>query len=145
VSDATVPERVVAALRGVVDPCCRERGISVVDMGLIEQVEVDGDGHAEVTIVLTSGWCPFQVDLLAEIGEAVRGVPEVADAEVSITLETAWSRERLSPGAAAALRLLPEPHEVTDRDAFLATALPVAPPSMPAATSVATTTEGASR
>jgi metal-sulfur cluster biosynthetic enzyme len=143
VSDATVPETIVAALRGVIDPCCRERGISVVDMGLIDGVQVGEDGRAHVEIVLTSGWCPFQVDLLDEIGAAVRSVPEVRDAEVSITLDRAWSPARMDPAARASLRLLPDPSEVPDRDAFLATALPILPPPMPAAAHGAAGTNGA--
>jgi metal-sulfur cluster biosynthetic enzyme len=138
VSQATAPDAIVEALRGVIDPCCRERGISVVDMGLIEDVRVSSAGRAHVEIVLTSGWCPFQVDLLDEIGAAVRSVPDVDDAEVSITLDTAWSPTRMDPVARAALRLLPEPAEVADREAFLATALPVLPPPMPAAAGAAT-------
>jgi metal-sulfur cluster biosynthetic enzyme len=44
---------IVEALRSVHDPCCREMGISVVDMGLIESVEVDR-ADATVRLVLTS-------------------------------------------------------------------------------------------
>ena len=33
------PEWAVRALSGVYDPCCREKGISVVDMGLLRSVE----------------------------------------------------------------------------------------------------------
>lgn len=135
----SVPDAIVEALRGVIDPCCRERGISVVDMGLIDEVQVEDDGRARVEIVLTSGWCPFQVDLLDEIGAAVRSVPEVDDAEVAITLDTAWSPARMDPDARASLRLLPEPADVADRDAFLATALPVAPPPMSATPPTRTT------
>lgn len=124
---STLPETIVTALRGVIDPCCRERGISVVDMGLINDVQVNDEGRATVEIVLTSGWCPFQVDLLEQIGAAVHGVPDVADAEVSITLAETWSPERMAPDARASLRLLPDPAEVPDRDAFLASARPVPP------------------
>ena len=31
---------IIEALRDCYDPCCRDRGISVVDMGLIENVKV---------------------------------------------------------------------------------------------------------
>ena len=54
----TARERVLDALRDVYDPCCADRGISVVDMGLVEDVRVDGS-HVQVDIVLTTGWCPF--------------------------------------------------------------------------------------
>lgn len=110
-------DRIVAALREVHDPCCRERGISVVDMGLLEDVRLDA-GRARIEIVLTSGWCPFQLDLLREIEAAVRAVPGVEDAEVAITLDTAWSPQRLSDDARRELRFLPEPREVGDVAAY---------------------------
>ena len=30
------------ALAGIYDPCCREKGISVLDMGLVRSVHVEG-------------------------------------------------------------------------------------------------------
>ena len=36
------PDWAVRALSEVYDPCCREKGISVVDMGLLRSVEVSG-------------------------------------------------------------------------------------------------------
>lgn len=121
---------VVEALRAVIDPCCRERGISVVDMGLVHDVEVDADGQVHVEILLTSGWCPFQLDLVDEIERAVARVGDVTAAQVSITLEEAWSPARLSPSAAQRLRFLPEPSEVGDRDEYVTRrALPLAAPS----------------
>ncbi len=46
------------ALAGVYDPCCREKGISVLDMGLVRSVQVeDEDEVAMVELLLTSGWC----------------------------------------------------------------------------------------
>lgn len=116
----SLPEAIVESLRGVTDPCCRERGISVVDMGLVNDVQVDTVGRASVEIVLTSGWCPFQVDLLDEIAVAVRAVPGVDDADVAITLDEAWSTERLSDHARSKLRLLPDPVAVVDRAAYVA-------------------------
>jgi metal-sulfur cluster biosynthetic enzyme len=52
------PEWAIRALSEVFDPCCREKGISVVDMGLLRSIVVD-DRHARVELLLTSGWCPF--------------------------------------------------------------------------------------
>ena len=39
-SRSPAAERVLDALRDVYDPCCADRGISVVDMGLIESIEI---------------------------------------------------------------------------------------------------------
>ena len=47
-------EAVRDALRDVYDPCCADRGISIVDMGVVEDVRVAG-GHVEVDLVLTTG------------------------------------------------------------------------------------------
>lgn len=120
---------IVQALRAVADPCCRERGISVVDMGLLQDVALD-DGRAQVDILLTSGWCPFQVELVDEIAAAVEALPDVESAEVRIVLDEAWSTERLSADARRKLRFLPEPGEIRDRDRYVAArALPLAPPA----------------
>lgn len=118
-ADATVA--VVDALRTVVDPCCREREISVIDMGLLHAVDVGPDGHARIEIVLTSGWCPFQLDLATAITAAVEGVPGVTQAEVAITLDEVWSAARLSDDARRKLRFLPDPREVADPAGYLAT------------------------
>lgn len=110
-------ERVIEALRGVADPCCRERGISVVDMGLLEGVRID-DGGARIELVLTSGWCPFAVDLVEEVRDAVEALPEIDGAEVALVWDTAWSADRLSDDARRKLRFLPSPSEVADRRAY---------------------------
>ena len=54
------------ALAGVYDPCCREKGISVLDMGLVRSVQVEG-GVAKVELLLTSGWCQFAAGVLTEV------------------------------------------------------------------------------
>lgn len=121
-------EQIIQALRAVADPCCRERGISVVDMGLLHDVRLDGD-RADVDILLTSGWCPFQVDLVSEITAAVEAVPGVDVATVRIVLDQAWSAERMSADAHRKLRFLPAPGEVGDRDRYVAAhPLPLATP-----------------
>ena len=110
---------IVEALRSVHDPCCREMGISVVDMGLIESVEVDR-ADATVRLVLTSGWCPFAVDLLSQVKERIAALEGLEGVDVQILWDRAWGPERLAPGARAKLRFLPDPSEVPDRAAYLA-------------------------
>ena len=40
-ADGPSSAAIVEALRSVYDPCCREKGISVVDMGLLRRCDVD--------------------------------------------------------------------------------------------------------
>jgi hypothetical protein len=42
---ADAPPEVLEALRSVYDPCCRERGISIVDMGLVPPSEGPSKGR----------------------------------------------------------------------------------------------------
>ena len=36
------PAALMDALRDVHDPCCAERGVSIVDMGIVEDVRMEG-------------------------------------------------------------------------------------------------------
>jgi metal-sulfur cluster biosynthetic enzyme len=112
------PDRIIDALRTVYDPCCKEKGISVVDMGLVRDVAVDGD-DATVRLILTTGWCPFATHLLSAITERVEALEGVGSARVDITWDQPWTTERLSDDARRKLRFLPDPVAVGDRDAFL--------------------------
>jgi len=116
---APVPKWALDALSDVYDPCCREKGISVVEMGLVKSVAV-ADGHARVELLLTTGWCPFASRVLDEVERAVVGAPGVTSAEVAVVWDEAWTTDRLSPSAARKLRFLPDPISVPDRDGYVA-------------------------
>lgn len=108
-------EAVLAALGDVYDPCCADRGLSVVDMGLVENIRID-EGGAQVDLVLTSGWCPFVVPLIDAVRARLAGLDELAGADVRVVWDTPWTSDRLSPTARRALRFLPPPNEVAVGD-----------------------------
>ena len=116
---AEAPDWAVRALSEVYDPCCREKGISVVDMGLLRSVEVT-DGHARVELLLTSGWCPFAARVLTDVTDAIGAQPGVDSCEVEVVWDEAWTPDRLADSARRKLRFLPDPVAVGDRDAYLA-------------------------
>jgi metal-sulfur cluster biosynthetic enzyme len=117
------PDWAVRALSEVYDPCCREKGISVVDMGLLRSVEVS-DGHARVELLLTSGWCPFAARVLTDVTDAIGAQPGVHSCEVEVVWDEAWTPDRLADSARRKLRFLPDPVAVGDRDAYLAAHTP---------------------
>jgi metal-sulfur cluster biosynthetic enzyme len=106
-------------LSDVYDPCCRDKGISVVDMGLLHRAEI-ADGTARVELMLTSGWCPFAAAVLGDIETAVRSLPDVDTASVALVWHEAWSPTRLSDSARAKLRFLPDPATVGDPASYVA-------------------------
>jgi metal-sulfur cluster biosynthetic enzyme len=109
---------ITRALRGVYDPCCRDKGISVVDMGLLHRASVT-DGVAQVELLLTSGWCPFASRVLTDVEAAVTELPDVTEAEVRVVWDEPWDETRLSAEARGKLRFMPAPAQVADREAFI--------------------------
>jgi metal-sulfur cluster biosynthetic enzyme len=125
-SPAAVPVWALDALADVYDPCCQEKGISVVDMGLVRSVHAERDGRVRVELLLTSGWCPFAARVLTDVRDRIAAQPGVdPDAvEVEVVWDEAWTTERLSAKARRMLRFLPPPSAVPDIDAYVAAHLP---------------------
>ncbi len=97
-------EAVIGALDNCYDPCCRERRISVVDMGLIESIGIDARG-VKIEMVLTTGWCPFASRLLEMVEEEVGALTGVESVEVDVIWDPTWTPERMSESAREKLRL----------------------------------------
>jgi metal-sulfur cluster biosynthetic enzyme len=97
-------EEVIQALHACYDPCCRDRKISVVDMGLIEGIEMRGS-DVGITLVLTTGWCPFSAQLFAMIQSKVGALAGVETVDVEAVWKPAWTPERMSEEARSKLRL----------------------------------------
>ena len=83
----------IDALREVYDPCCADRGISIVDMGVVEDVRVDGT-HVDVDLVLTTGWCPFVVSMSTVIPEALKAIDGVDTVDVKVVWDPVWTMVR---------------------------------------------------
>ncbi|CAN5288690.1 metal-sulfur cluster assembly factor [soil metagenome] len=103
-NDSPSREAVVRALDECYDPCCHDRKISVVDMGLIESVRIQGR-EVRIEMVLTTGWCPFASRLLEMVEEKVGGLPEVDVVGVEVVWDPAWTPERMSGSAREKLTL----------------------------------------
>jgi metal-sulfur cluster biosynthetic enzyme len=86
------------ALRDVYDPCCADRGISIVDMGVVEDVHVEGS-HVRVDLVLTTGWCPFVANMSSAIPDRLRRLAGVETIDVRVVWDPVWTMDRLSPSA----------------------------------------------
>ncbi|MEJ7816604.1 MAG: metal-sulfur cluster assembly factor [Rubrobacter sp.] len=97
-------EAVIRALDNCYDPCCQERRISVVDMGLIESIRIE-DRRVSVEMVLTTGWCPFASRLLEMVEEEVGKLSGLDEVDVEVVWDPTWTPERMSEGAREKLRL----------------------------------------
>jgi metal-sulfur cluster biosynthetic enzyme len=89
---------VLDALREVYDPCCADRGINIVDMGVVEDVRVRG-ARVEVDLVLTSGWCPFVATMSSAIPDRLTALDGVEAVDVQVVWDPVWTMDRLSESA----------------------------------------------
>jgi metal-sulfur cluster biosynthetic enzyme len=88
----------IDALREVYDPCCADRGISIVDMGVVEDVRLDGS-HVDVDLVLTTGWCPFVASMSSAIPDRLKRLDGVETVDVKVVWDPVWTMDRLSDTA----------------------------------------------
>jgi metal-sulfur cluster biosynthetic enzyme len=88
----------IDALREVYDPCCADRGISIVDMGVVEDVRLDGS-HVAVDLVLTTGWCPFVASMSSAIPDRLKRLEGVETVDVKVVWDPVWTMDRLSEPA----------------------------------------------
>jgi metal-sulfur cluster biosynthetic enzyme len=88
-------EEVVDALRAVEDP---ELGMDIVELGLLYDVEVEGD-QVHVTYSLTSMGCPVGPLLEQQIRETVESMEGVGEVEPELTWDPPWSPEKMSDDA----------------------------------------------
>ncbi len=89
-------EQVTGALRSVLDP---ELGMSVVELGLVYGIEIEG-GRVAITMTLTAPGCPIHDALADWVRQAVMKIPGVSEVEVAITFDPPWTPDRikLEPG-----------------------------------------------
>lgn len=85
-------EQVMHALREVFDP---ELGMSVVDLGLVYDVRIDG-GRVGVTMTLTAQGCPLHDSMTEWVQRAIGQIPGVEDVAVTITFEPPWTPDRIA-------------------------------------------------
>jgi metal-sulfur cluster biosynthetic enzyme len=88
-------EQITHALRDVFDP---ELGMSVVDLGLIYDVEIDA-GRVRITMTLTTQGCPLHDAMTEWVRQAVATIPGVEEVEIAIVFDPPWTPDRIRQDA----------------------------------------------
>lgn len=94
---------IVETLKEIYDP---EIPVNIYDLGLIYGVEVTDDGHAVVTMTLTTPNCPVAESMPAEVELRVGSVPGVGHAEVNLVFDPPWDSQKMSDDAKLELGML---------------------------------------
>lgn len=87
--DRPTPEEVWRMLEAVVDP---ELHASIVDLGMVRDVDVDEDGLVGIEIALTIAGCPLRTQIREDVESRLRGLPGVTGVEVRMGEMTSSQR-----------------------------------------------------
>lgn len=87
--------KVLDALLFVIDP---EIGLNVVDLGLIYQVDFDGnENNVYCTMTLTTQFCPMGESIQSGVKQAIEQVFPDYSTDVNLIFDPPWSAEKISP------------------------------------------------
>ena len=103
IESEAVKSAIVEALQTIYDP---EIPVNIYELGLIYDIEVADDGHAEVTMTLTAPACPVAGALVEEVAEKTGRVEGVSTSRVELVWDPPWGPERMSDAAKLELGLL---------------------------------------
>jgi metal-sulfur cluster biosynthetic enzyme len=92
-------EAILAKLQEIYDP---ELSISIVDLGLVYDIEIQG-GHVALRMTMTSRGCPMHEVITDATHYAIRSVKGVESVDIQLVWEPPWNPEMLSPEAKAQL------------------------------------------
>ncbi len=95
VMEMVTEEEVMDALRTCYDP---EIGLSIVDLGLVYRVEIDGE-KVKVDMTLTAPGCPLQAMIAQDAHAKILALSGVKEAEINLVWDPPWTPDRLSPEA----------------------------------------------
>lgn len=87
---------ILEKLKNIPDP---ELGISVVDLGLIYDIEISKDSQVTVHMTLTTIGCPLFSLIADPIKKTVKEIDGVKGVEVNLTFNPPWSPEKMSEEA----------------------------------------------
>ena len=93
----------IEVLQTVFDP---ELPANIYDLGLIYDINIRDDGYVNITMTLTAPGCPVAGEIIAEVDGKIRKVEGVTDANVMLTFDPPWTRERMTEEAKLELGFL---------------------------------------
>ncbi len=95
-------ERVVQVLQTIYDP---EIPVSIYELGLIYNIDINQDGFVDIKMTLTSPSCPAAESLPPEVEMKVAGVEGVAETRVHVVWEPTWNPDMMSESAKLELNM----------------------------------------
>jgi len=94
-------EQVRASLKQCMDP---EIPISIVDLGLIYDIDISEKNDVNIKMTMTTKGCPLHETMVDDVKRYTRKVIGVNDVNVDIVWDPPWSMDRMSPEAKSMMK-----------------------------------------
>ena len=97
-----IKNKVIEEIKKIYDP---EIPVNIYELGLIYNIDIKKDKSVDITMTLTSPFCPVAGSLPKEVAARASEVEGVTDANVELVFEPPWSLELMSEEAKFKLNL----------------------------------------
>ena len=94
---------IVEVLKTIYDP---EIPVNIYDLGLIYEVDVYEEDEVKITMTLTAPNCPMADQILEEVNERTKSLPQIEDVTVILTFDPPWDKEMMTEEAKLELGFL---------------------------------------
>lgn len=96
-------EKIEEALQNVYDP---EIPVSIVELGLVYEINIKEEGNVEIVMTLTAPACPVAGEIVFDVQSKVEAIEGVNDAHIQLTFDPPWHRDMMSEEAKLELGFL---------------------------------------
>ncbi len=94
---------ILKAIKTVYDP---EIPVNVYDLGLIYEIDVDDYDNVDIKMTLTAPNCPIADELIRDVRDTVKKIPEVNVVNINLVFEPPWNQTMMSEEAKLELGFL---------------------------------------
>jgi len=94
---------IVEVLKTIYDP---EIPVNIYDLGLIYEIDFYEEDEVKVLMTLTAPNCPMADQILEEVNDKIKALPQVADVTVVLTFDPPWDKDMMTEEAKLELGFL---------------------------------------
>ena len=95
-------QKIINMLKTIFDP---EIPVDIYELGLIYEIKINENGHADIEMTLTSPNCPVAEELPNTVKKNVSKIPEIKDVDLKLVWDPPWTKDKMSESAKLELNL----------------------------------------
>ncbi|RZT92472.1 FeS assembly SUF system protein [Ancylomarina subtilis] len=96
-------EIIIEILKTIYDP---EIPVNIYDLGLIYEIDLYEEDEVKVLMTLTAPNCPMADQILEEVNDKVKALPQISDVTVVLTFDPPWDKDMMTEEAKLELGFL---------------------------------------